>query len=300
MSKTLDRKSSAYSLALHVMQELEHFVGKLALQGGMGIALGIDATRQTGDIDMCVSADTLAQLGHELPVLLRQLFEQKPRCWTQCLNRDPELYMHWGGRDRSRRLRISWWPDDHATAKEHLEFQFYEVHDEVLLQYPPQLIRVYDEYTKQSLQFLMQTAYPISALADKIVAIANSPRIRLIDYIDAADLLDTPDLYLFDVARAIEAIMSAYTEKSADEMLRNCLRNRPAIDELELQRQLQAIQDRVPIEKLIDLAGTVEKFNATRTRIVVNAIAIFAGAGYIHAGGLSPVAAKTSSPSLRM
>jgi len=48
MSKILDKKSSGYSLALHVMQGLEHYVGKLALQGGMGIALGIDASRQTG------------------------------------------------------------------------------------------------------------------------------------------------------------------------------------------------------------------------------------------------------------
>jgi len=299
MSKILDKKSSGYSLALHVMQGLEHYVGKLALQGGMGIALGIDATRQTGDIDMCVSADTLAQLGHELPVLLRQLFEQKPRCWTQCLNRDPELYMHWGGRDRSRRLRISWWPDDHATAKQHVEFQFYQVHDEVLLQYPPQMIRVHDQYTEQTLQFLMQTSYPISALADKIVAIANSSRIRLIDYVDAAELLDTPDLYLFDVARAIEAIMSAYTDKSADEMLRNCLKNRPTLEEFELQRQLDAIRDRVPVEKLVELAGTVERFDATRTRIVTHAIAIFAGASYIQTGGLSPSASKPSS-SLRM
>ena len=300
MSKILDRKSSAYSLALHVMQELEHYVGKLALQGGMGIALGIDATRQTGDIDMCVNANALAQLGHELPALVQQLFDQKPRRWTQCLNRNPELYMHWGGSDRSRRLRISWWPDDHEMAKEHLEFQFYEVHDEVLLQYPAQLIKVHDHCTQTTLQFLMQTAYPISALADKIVAIANSPRIRLIDYVDAADLLDTPELYLFDVARSIEAIMSAYTDRSADEMLRKCLRNRPAIDELELHRQIDAIQDRVPIEKLIQLAGTVEKFNATRTRIVANAIAIFAGAGYIHAGGVSPSASMTTSTSLRM
>ncbi len=295
MSKILDKKSSGYSLALHVMQGLEHYVGKLALQGGMGIALGIDASRQTGDIDMCVSADALAQLSHELPALVQQLFDQNPWRWTQCLKRDPELYVHWGGRDRSRRLRISWWPDDRATAKQHVEFQFYEVHDEVLLQYPPQVIRVHDQYTQQILQFLMQASHPISALADKIVAIANSPRIRLIDYVDAAELLDTPDLYLFDVARAIEAIMSAYTEKSADEMLRNCLKSRPTIDELELQRQLDAIRDRVPIEKLIELAGSVERFNATRTRIVLNAIAIFAGAGYIQTGGLSPSASKPSS-----
>jgi len=298
MSKILDKKSSGYSLALHVMQGLEHYVGKLALQGGMGIALGIDASRQTGDIDMCVSADALVQLGHEMPALVQQLFDQNPWRWTQCLKRDPELYLHWGGRDRSRRLRISWWPDDHAAAKQHVEFQFYQVHDEVLLQYPPQMIRVHDQYTEQTLQFLMQT-YPISALADKIVAIANSSRIRLIDYVDAAELLDTPDLYLFDVARAIEAIMSAYTDKSADEMLRNCLKNRPALDEFELQRQLDAIRDRVPVEKLVELAGTVERFDATRTRIVMHAIAIFAGAGYIQTGGLSPSASKPSS-SLRM
>lgn len=299
MSKILDKKSSGYSLALHVMQGLEHYVGKLALQGGMGIALGIDAARQTGDIDMCVSADALVQLGHEMPALVQQLFDQNPWRWTQCLKRDPELYLHWGGRDRSRRLRISWWPDDHAAAKQHVEFQFYQVHDEVLLQYPPQMIRVHDQYTEQTLQFLMQTSYPISALADKIVAIANSSRIRLIDYVDAAELLDTPDLYLFDVARAIEAIMSAYTDKSADEMLRNCLKNRPTLEEFELQRQLDAIRDRVPVEKLVELAGTVERFDATRTRIVMHAIAIFAGAGYIQTGGLSPSASKPSS-SLRM
>ena len=299
MSKILDKKSSGYSLALHVMQGLEHYVGKLALQGGMGIALGIDAARQTGDIDMCVSADALVQLGHEMPALVQQLFDQNPWRWTQCLKRDPELYLHWGGRDRSRRLRISWWADDHATAKQHVEFQFYQVNDEVLLQYPPQVIRVHDQYTQQTLRFLMQTSYPISALADKIVAIANSPRVRLIDYVDAAELLKTPDLYMFDVARAIEVIMSAYTEKSADEMLRNCLKSRPTIDELELQRQLDAIRDRVPVEKLVELAGTVERFDATRTRIVTHAIAIFAGASYIQTGGLSPSASKPSS-SLRM
>lgn len=119
MSKILDKRSSGYSLALHVMHGLEGYVGKLALQGGMGIALGIDASRQTGDIDMCVSADALAQLGHELPALVQQLFDQNPWHWTQCLKRDPELYLYWGGRDRSRRLRISWWPDDHGLTVRH-------------------------------------------------------------------------------------------------------------------------------------------------------------------------------------
>jgi len=299
MSKILDKKSSGYSWVLHVMQGLEHYVGKLALKGGMGIALGIDAARQTGDIDMCVSADALAQLGHEMPALVQQLFDQNPWRWTQCLKRDPELYLHWGGRDRSRRIRISWWPDDHEAAKQQVEFQFYQVHEEVLLQYPPQMIRVHDQYTQQTLQFLMQTSYPISALADKIVAIANSARIRLIDYVDAAELLDTPDLYLFDVARAIEAIMSAYTDKSADEMLRNCLKNRPTLEEFELQRQLDAIRDRVPVEKLVELAGTVERVDATRPRSVTQAKATVAGSSYNQTGGLSPSTTQPS-PSLRM
>ena len=301
MSKILDSTSAGYSFALHVMQSLGSYVGNLALQGGMGIALAIDDSRKTGDIDMCASADAMAKLSLELPALASKLFNKSPRLWTQCVDRDPDLHVHWGGQNRSRRLRISWWADDHAKSKEHVEFQFFEVDEEVLLQYPPQCISVHDHFTRRPIKFWMRASYPISALADKIVAIANSPRVRLIDYVDAIELLNTPQLDLFDVARAIEAIMSAYTDESADAMLRKCLKIRPAIDEIELQRQLCAIQDRVPHEKLIQIAGTVEQFNATRTRIVVHAIAIFAGAGYIHGGGPAMSAAsKPANSGLRM
>lgn len=301
MSKILDQKSVGYSFALHIMHKLQPYLGELALQGGMGIALAIDASRQTRDIDMSVSPEALAKLERHLPGLVRQLFLGQFHLWTQCRRRDSDFYLHWGGRDRSRRLRVSWWADDHATEKEHVEFQFYAVHEEVLLQYPPQVIKAHDPHTGMTLQFLMRASYPISALADKIVAIANSPRVRLIDYVDALRLLNTPDLHLSDVARAIDVIMTAYTDESADVMLRRCLRSRPAIDEIELQRQLEAIQDRVPSQDLMAIAGTVDRFNETRTRIVSNAIAIFAGAGYIQSGSISPKkASKPASSSLRL
>lgn len=286
MSNILDRKSAGYSFVLHLLQKLEHQADGMALQGGLGIALAIDHTRATGDIDMSVSARCLAKLEAELPAQAIQLFSSTPRRWTRCVRRDPELHVSWGGKGRSRRLKVSWWCDDLAYAKEHVEFEFYVVPDIVLRQYPSQFLSLYDEYTRSSLEFMMRMPSPASAMADKVTAIINSKRLRLIDYVDASGILSQQsEGELTLAARALETILSAYTEESIDDLLRKCLTNRTVIDQSELTRQLSAIGQKISKNRLIDHAGDTDSFNSTRSTVLMTAFAMLVGAGYIRGGG---------------
>lgn len=286
MSKILDRKSAGYSFALHILRELEHHVGELALQGGLGISLAIDHTRQTGDVDMSVSANCLMQLEAELPGLVDQMFNRAPLRWTRCSSRDSEFTIHWGGQNRSRRLRMSWWPDDEAAVKERIEFQFYAVPDDVLRNYPPQLVCIHDDHTGTTLEFLLGMTGPITALADKVVAIINSPRVRLIDFVDAMTLLqDQTEGDLVATARALESIMSAYTDEPIDDLLRRCLTNRPVLEDTELERQKTAISGKVPNSRIVEQVGDVNRFGETRSHILIQAFALLVGVAYIRGGG---------------
>lgn len=301
MSKIFDQKSSGYSFALHILRELEQHEGDLALQGGMGISLAIDHTRLTGDIDLSVSTSCLMQLEAELPELVDQMFNKKPFQWTRCSSRDPEFNIHWGGENRSRRLRLSWWPEDAAIVKERIELQFYAVPEDVLSNYPPQFLCIHDAYTGKTLEFLLGMTSPISALADKVVAIVNSPRIRLIDYVDAMNLMkDQSEGDLVSTARAIESIMSAYTDEPIDVMLRRCFTNRPVLEESELERQKLAISKKVPMARIAEYVGDVNRFNETRSYILTQTFALLVGVAYIRGGGgpelyRSPGAVRTSS-----
>lgn len=293
MSKILDKKSAGYSFALHVLQELEHHLGDVALQGGLGISLTLDHTRKTGDIDMSVSAGCLMQLETEMPALVKRLFQQFSGIWTRCVNRDQDLHIRWNGQHPSRRLLVSWWPDDQAHTKERVEFEFLAVPDTILHQYPPQLVCVYDICTESIVEFMMRMPSLASALADKIAATVHSTRIRLIDHVDAFSIIENQsESELVDAARALESILTAYTTDSIDALLRRFLTNRPLLDDAELVRQRLAITGKIPANRLEELVGDLERFDDTRARIRGVAFAMLAGAGYIRSGG-----PKLSTPS---
>lgn len=286
MRKILDQKSAAYSFALHVLQGLEGHVGDMALQGGLGIALAVNHTRQTGDVDISVSPACLVKLETELPALVASLFKKKPWRWTRCTQRDPGFHIQWTGRDRIRRLRVSWWSDDQTLTKEHVEFEFYTVSRDVLRQYPTQLVCLHDQHTGSNLEFVMQMPSPATALADKVTAIINSDRVRLIDYMDASSILhDQSDAELIEAVKALEPILSAYTQESIDELLRKCLTKRPEVEVAELARQQLAISEKVPNDLITSHAGNIERFSETRSKIMMTAFAMLVGARYINGGG---------------
>ena len=286
MSKILDRNTASYSFALHILRALEIHTGDLALQGGLGISLAIDHTRLTNDIDFSVSFSCLMKLDAGLPNLVKQMFYKVPSRWTRCSIRDPEFKIHWGGQNRSRRLRVSWWLNDEATVKERIELQFYAVPEDVLCNYPTQQVSIFDEHTGKKLDFLIGMTCPITALADKIVAIINSPRIRLIDYVDAMALgKDLSDDDMASAARAIESIMSAYTDEPIGVLLRRCFTNRPVLDADELARQKLAISKKIPIDRIVEHVGDISRFNDTRVHILSVAFALLVGAAHLREGG---------------